>query len=158
MENLKGMTICFKVNPEQRVYGSENITNGYARPYGLPNIWLSEERVEREFVKLSWSKKKRLSEIILYFDSDLNRRISYQPSDTNVIPQIVRDYDVYYKTGNRYEKLQGVRGNHHRVNRIRVDSVETDGIKIEFLATNGCPRVGLYEIRVYESSSASVIE
>ncbi|HHY81308.1 MAG TPA: FAD-dependent oxidoreductase [Clostridiales bacterium] len=146
---LKTTTLCFRTKPEQDVYKAENIINGYARPYGLPNIWLSDDKVEGEFVSLSWPEKKSLSEIILYLDSDLNHRIHFRPADNNLIPEIVKDYNVYYKSGDSYTKLHEVRDNHHRVNRIDAKGVQTDEIKIEFLATNGCPRVGLYEVRVY---------
>ena len=144
----KDRTLCFRTVPEVNMYASENLTNGYARPYGLPNIWLSDEKAEGEFVTLSWTQKRRLSEMILFFDSDLNYR--FQPSENNVIPQIVRDYDIYCRTGNRYEKLREVRGNHQRMNRIPMDSMETDGVRVVFLATNGSSRIGLYEIRIYE--------
>jgi hypothetical protein len=145
---MEGQDIVFCTVPEVNMYASENLTNGYARPYGLPNIWLSDEKAEGEFVTLSWTQKRRLSEMILFFDSDLNYR--FQPSENNVIPQIVRDYDIYCRTGNRYEKLREVRGNHQRMNRIPMDSMETDGVRVVFLATNGSSRIGLYEIRIYE--------
>lgn len=146
--NLKG-TICFKVEPEQKVYGGENIINGYARPYGLPNIWFSKEGAEGQHVKLTWHEKKCIKEIILYFDSDLNFRIGFRPTLENVIPEIVKDYDIYCKTEAGYIKIKEIRNNHQRMNRILIDPIETNEIKIEFHATNGCPRVGLYEVRIY---------
>lgn len=140
---------CFKLIPEQQVYGPENINNGYARPYGLPNIWLSEDKIEGEYVVITLKEKTTINEIILYFDSDLNQRIDHWKRFNDVMPEIVKDYNIYFKNGNDYIKIQEVSGNYQRVNRIKLEEIETDEIKIIFKATNGGPRVGVYEIRVY---------
>lgn len=140
---------CFIMTPEQQIYGPENINNGYTRPYGLPNIWLSEDKIENEYVIISLKEKALISEVIIYFDSDFNQRIDHWRRSYDVIPEIVKDYDVYYKKDNDYIKLQEIRGNYQRVNRIGFKQIETDEIKLIFKAANGASRVGIYEIRVY---------
>ncbi len=145
-------TVCFKADPDHGIYSSSNVNNGYSRPYGLPNLWLSEKTNADqcgEYIRISWHEVKTINEIILYFDDDLNYRISYWPVENNVIPEVVRDYDILYKSGDEYRLLKSVRGNYKRVNNIKADSIQTGELKLVFHATNGFPRVGLYEVRVY---------
>jgi len=145
-------TACFKADPDNGIYGPAKVINGYSRPYGLPNLWLSDKTDPDncgECMTLSWHVDKTINEMILYFDDDLNYRISYWPVENNVIPELVRDYDVLYKIGDEYRLLESVRGNYKRVNNINADSIKTNELKLVIHATNGSPRVGVYEIRVY---------
>jgi hypothetical protein len=37
--------ICFKnISPAFDLFGSGNLTNGWTRPYGLPNLWISDDK------------------------------------------------------------------------------------------------------------------
>ncbi|AEE95927.1 FAD-dependent oxidoreductase [Mahella australiensis] len=141
--------LCFDIFPTQGVYEPENINNGYARPYGLPNLWLSDGKVDGEYVSINFDNVKNIHEIVLYFDSDFNQRLGYEPKDFDVMPTVIKDYDVYYKEGEAYNKLVEVRNNYQRVNRIEFDPIETDEVKIVFRATNGSLNAGLFEARVY---------
>lgn len=42
-----------------------------------------------------------------------------------------------------------VRDNHQRGNKLQFKTIETDGLRIEFLSTNGSPDVHLFDVRVY---------
>jgi hypothetical protein len=144
-------SICFRIENDADVYCGENINNGYARPYGQPNLWISNNRVEDEYVIVSLNEKKTIKEIILRFDPDLNRRLltSSANYDFNVISAIVKDYDVYYHNGTDFELLKEVRGNYCHANWLKFSLVYTDKVKIKFKATNGCSCAGVYEIRIY---------
>lgn len=141
---------CFKLLPgNPGVYGGENINNGYARPYGQPNLWISDRRAEGEWVKVLLKERQPLKRLQIRFDSDLNTRLSFHNKTFNFMSRLVRDYDVYGKKGEEYTLLKEVRGNYQRVNEISLEGVEADGLKIVFHATHGAPCVGIYEIRVY---------
>lgn len=142
---------CFQVTPDQDIYGASNITNGYHRPYGLPNLWASADRVTGEYVTLEFDGTEEIREICFTFDSNLDARINNieVEYEQNTIPEVVRDYAVYYLRDGKEYKLTEVTGNYQRVNRLTFDPVQADGIKVVFHKTNGASRVGLYEIRVY---------
>ncbi len=69
--------------------------------------------------------------------------------DQTVMPNLVKNYQVYCNDGKDWKKLTEVRDNHQRVNRLHFKKVETDKIRIEFYSTNGCPDIRLYEARLY---------
>ena len=143
-------SLCFKINPEQEVYGPDNINIGYARPYGLPNLWVSEDLEEKEWIEIDFGKPQPIRELILYFDSNFNFRLrNFERYEFNAMSTIVKDYRVYYEDQNKYRELTRVEGNYQRVNRLRFEEIKTNKIRIEFIATNGCPGVHLYEVRAY---------
>lgn len=149
-ESFDLWSLCFKINPEPEVYGPDNVNIGYARPYGLPNLWVSEDLEQKEWIEIDFGKSQSISELILYFDSDFNfKLINIKRYKFNLIPTIVRDYRVYYKEQDKYRELTRVEGNYQRVNKLRFKEVKTNKIKIEFVATNGCSGVHLYEVRAY---------
>ena len=144
-------SLCFRINPEQDVYGPDNVNLSYARPYGLPNLWVSEDREQKEWIEIDFDRPQSIRELILYFDSNFNftlRNIG-KKYNFNVIPTIVKDYRVYYKDQDKYRELARVEDNYQRVNKLRVKQVRTNKIKIEFLATNGHSGIHIYEVRAY---------
>jgi len=155
----KTNSICFKLSPEQEIYRADNINNGYARPYGLPNLWISEDiqRKGKEWIEIDFDKMQSISELNLYFDSDLNFRLDSVNINAarkinhefNAISSIVKDYCVYYSDQGKYKELTRVEDNYQRVNRLCFKKIKTNKIKIEFTATNGCAAVHLYEVRAY---------
>jgi len=153
----KSSSLCFKLSPEQEIYRADNINNGYARPYGLPNLWISEDlnRKGKEWVEIDFGKLESISELDLYFDSDLDFRLininneDMPPYEFNAIPSIVKNYCVYYSDQGKYKELTRVEDNYQRVNRLYFEKIRTNKIRIEFTATNGCSAVHLYEVRAY---------
>lgn len=142
-------TPCFTVSPEQSVYYVENITNGYSRPYGWPNLWVGKS-CENEYVELDFGKVISASEIDLVFNSDLNFRIrNVKPYDFGEMPEIIADYDVLYMHEGVWKTLKEVRGNYQRSNRFKFEPKEMERLKIRFIRTNGCEFASLYSISVY---------
>jgi len=143
--------LCFKIDPVQDVFGPDNIKNGHARPFGLPNVWVSDGMDKSEWIEIEFDQPQSVSSLILYFDSNLDceifnigRRIGM-----NTMPAIVKDYRVLFQHQNQFRKITEVRDNHQRLNKLQFKTVETDKIRIEFLATNGSPDVHLFDVRVY---------
>lgn len=143
-------TFCFTLSQEEDIYGARNIHNGYIRPYGLPNLWISDNKIEGEYVQIDFKREKEIRKITMTFDSDLDMWLwNTKYHDSNAISSVVRDYTVYYKTNGGYEKLTEVKGNFQRVNRLRFDPIRTEEIKIVFQATHGSPCTGVYAMDVY---------
>ncbi len=144
--------ICFKTNPEQGAYRPENVGNGYLRPFGLPNLWISEDMGPHgECLSFDFPKPTPIREITLYFNADLDKPLNnLMPSYLNVFPETVRDYSIYSRSGDSLHKLLDVQGNYQRFRRHRLDTpVEADGLKILFKATNGDPKVQVFQVNIY---------
>ena len=178
-----GKNICFKTDPVQNVYDCSNINNGFSRPYGLPNVWISEDNQQEEELNISFAEPTKISELRLYFDPDYN--IDYHPyshtvpgliagklaegekhvehglySDLihlgsseimgqNVVPTLIKDYNVYLRVNGEWTEIAKIRNNYQKVNIIKYDTLKADQIKIKLLKTNGVSNYHIFEIRAY---------
>ena len=140
--------LCFRVSCEKSVFGAENVTNGYTRPYQLSNIWHSDGK-ENQWLKLSWDEPQRISKLTLFFDSNLNRFCrSADKDNVDLFYRMVKDYAVYYKDADGKKRLlYEINGNFQRVNELHFAPVDTDTIFVEFRETHGQGFFSVYEIR-----------
>lgn len=145
--------LCFDVSCEEKIFGAENLTNGYSRPYRMSNLWHSAKK-ENQWVQLQWEKKQQIAKLVLYFDSNLNRFCrSADKDNVDLFYRMVKDYVVYYKDadGNR-QLLCEVKDNFQRINELCFAPVNTDAIYVELKQTHGQEFFSIYEIRCYEAS------
>ena len=126
--------------PKQDIFRPENVLNGFSRPYGHMNMWLSES-VDGQNITLSCGKLERVEQIHLIFDNSLDSDLAFVIS-----PRVVKDYDVILttKTG---EKTISVRNNYQRQNILDIHQ-EISQVRIEFLNTFGQEKsIGIYAIK-----------
>lgn len=57
----------------RHLYAPSALTSGYNRPYGSPNVWISDRLPA--VVELNWEKTQILTQVTLTFDPDLSREI-----------------------------------------------------------------------------------
>lgn len=109
--------LCFKISPVQEVYSPENISNGYSRPYGLPNCWVSNGSEKTEWVEMAFDQPQTIDTLILYLDSNLDCQVwnVRREQDETVMPTLAKNYRVYCNDGKDWKKLTEVRDNHQRV-------------------------------------------
>jgi len=139
-------TYCFKTEPRMYPYGPENVINGFARPEGWPNIWISDPRQPpHQQLMLRFPKKRRFSSIHLTFNVGLNRT---WPRDES-ITSCVKSYQVFIWSKRRWRKIieEGNNLCRHRVHGF--EPASSDRIKLKILETHGSPSAELFEIRVY---------
>ena len=142
--------LCFHTDCEEETFGAENLCNGFTRPYMGSNIWHSADQKEQEIV-LHWEKPQSISQLKLFFDSNLNRFCRSAETDyTDLFYRMVKDYNVCYKAADgTLQTLCEVRDNIQRVNELNFDAVSTDEIRILLQDTHGQPFYSVYEIRCY---------
>ncbi|OAS20729.1 hypothetical protein A8708_17910 [Paenibacillus oryzisoli] len=144
-----GKSICFKdVLPAQNMYNPENVVNGYSRPYGLPNGWISERTEGREWLELSLASPKSLDEIHLVFNSQLDLEHFDDP-----IEPLMQDYDVTLTFEDGTEKGISIRGNYQTLNKHRVDAQHVTRIRIDFCATYGSPYHEVFAVKLFAPSN-----
>ena len=142
--------LCFRVDCEEEIFGPENLHNGYTRPFAGSNIWHSANQKDQEIV-LRWEKPQSISQIKLFFDSNLNRFCRSAETDyTDLFYRMVKDYTVCYKAEDgSMRTLWEVRDNFQRVNELNFEAISTDELRIALLDTHGQPFYSVYEIRCY---------
>ena len=101
--------------------------------------------------------QKSIQELRLTFDTDLSHEI--QPSlirnvrkrQVKYLPlELISDYNVDLLLNGHTVSHHEIRENGQRLNRIRLDGIVCDEIRITVLKTYGCPNARIFEIRVYE--------
>ena len=125
-----------------------------SRPECWPNAWLSDPGAPfPQCLDLEFGEARDIGTVQLTFDSDLDESIRRWPPNgifgRGVVPQLVRDYTLYYRDGRGWVPLLSVHGNYQRHRVHRVGQVETDRLRVEVLATNGAPSARIFEVRVY---------
>lgn len=136
-------THCFRTNPPLRPFGSQNINNGFARPDGWTNLWVSEFGLP-QWVELKLDKPHALGTIILTFDTSLNSVL------TDELPaEVVEDADVLCSDDGRWLKVAELRGNYQRRVVLDIEPVETDTVRVVVLKARGIDQARIYEIRLY---------
>ncbi len=137
--------VCFRaIAPAQRLYGPENLVNGYSRPYGLPNLWISRDDGTEQSVTLEYAVPKRIRELQLVFDT----RLEYD-NFTEPMPELVRDYRVEITGADGAVETIDERDNERRVRRHPVGGRNVRSVRIVLKSTYGAPDRRLYAVRLY---------
>lgn len=144
------------INYETDIYAAHNLNNGYIRNYGHPNLWLSEASDKQPEILIQLEKTSQLSRVELIFDNlcddDAYDTLECVYKD-NVWKQIVKDYDIYGYTEDKWYLLTSIRGNYQRKNIITIPPNHYKQLKIKLLATNEARNVkgryGIYDIAIF---------
>lgn len=141
---------------------AEKVINGVSRnENGEINCWESNGiGKDGEYIELSWSNEKRVSEIRLTFDSNLSKPKKITLSAKRMAEQqigvpieLVKDYKVILSNGGVCVGTKTIQGNYQRQNILFFDnSPVCDSVKIQIDSTNGYENAKVYEIRVYDNA------
>lgn len=148
--------LCLRSPDQTDAYAADRVVGGYARPYGGPQMWVSD-RLEvdpQPWLELAWSAAQRVSEIVIIFDDDVNEdliNLHHHRTPFDVLPTLVRDYRVEARVDGTWTTVAEVSGNRQRRrNHWLPDPVHTDGIRVVVEETNGAPTARVISVRAYE--------
>ena len=123
-----------------------------------PHQWRARMAPGGQWIQLAWDKPQSIRSVQITFDSGFQRELTLTSSDginRGIIrapqPETVKDYSLLGRRPGRpdFEKLAEVAGNHQRLNRITLEPVEVDAIRLHVHATNGDDYARVFEIRCY---------
>jgi len=138
-------THCLRASPASRPFEPENVVDGFARPEGWPNLWVSDPAQPLpQSLTLDFGASRTIAAVYLTFDTNLNRLVEFGPA-----PECVRDYVLLAEREGEWMELARVSGNHHRRRIHRFEPVQTAKLRLDILATHGVPTARVYEVRAY---------
>lgn len=147
--------LCLKVTPNTEAYTAKHVTDGYIRPFAGPHLWVSEEMNvgKPEWIQLEWKEEKRIAEIHLTFNDDVNEdliNLHHHRTNFDAIPEVVRSYRIEALIQEEWVEIAGERDNHKR-KRVHMlgREIASKQIRLWIDGTNGGPRAEVAEIRVY---------
>jgi hypothetical protein len=151
-QSINRRNFAFKVDKTD-AYSISKITNGYVRPYGGPNMWVTNFKNKPEEIYLTWSSSQNIKQLNITFNDDVNEDIinlHHHKTYFEQVPELIKSFRVYYLNGNQWQLLWQCDDNRQRHIVKKLDqTIETKQLKLELLQTNGSQQISLNEIRVY---------
>ena len=153
MKPLMRKAFCFRVAPATEAFVAANVVNGYPRPYGLPNLWVSGLLQSQEWLQLEWNRKHVIKRVAITFNDDVNENLNNLHkwiTPSRVMPELVKDYRIEAYVEGEWRQIAMVTGNRRR-RRVHVleEAIDTDKLRLVMAATNGALRAEVFEVRVY---------
>lgn len=151
-QKINRQNLVFKTE-SKTIYQPEKIQNGFVRPFGDPNIWVSSlESSQEEILTFSWEAPVTLTEVAITFNDDVNEdlvNLHHHRTNFDVIPEIIKDYEIWLSIDGKDVLVEKVRNNRvrHRVHQFSKQSA--DKLVVKLLETNGSRFKSLYEVRAY---------
>lgn len=152
---------CLRLSEADRCYRPEAVADGYSRPWGGSNGWISA-REERPYISLHWQEPVSVQEVVIFLNPDLSRELNssraakwddhhmFAPR-TGMPPELVREAVLYgITTEGKRQVLAKWQDNWKRRLHIHLDTAVTvSGLRLEIISTYGAERAEVFEINVF---------
>lgn len=155
MKRLVRKPFCFAV--ETGAYSPDKVINGYVRPFGGPQLWVSEPIANgrEEWVEVNLPEPVDIREIHLTFNDDVNEdliNLHHHETPFLIIPELVKSYELQAYINEEWERFAG---DSHNLTRKKIHRLEnpihSKRIRVIIKETHGGDRAEVYEIRLYDS-------
>ncbi|KGP78873.1 MULTISPECIES: FAD-dependent oxidoreductase [unclassified Paenibacillus] len=154
MKGLVRKPFCFAV--ETGAYLPDKVINGYVRPFGGPQLWVSEPITNdrEEWIEVKLPEPVDIREIHLTFNDDVNEdliNLHHHETPFLIIPEMVKTYEVQAYINGEWETLAGDSHNSARKKIHRLENpIQSDRIRVVINETHGGDRAEVIEIRLYD--------
>ncbi|WP_408892088.1 FAD-dependent oxidoreductase [Paenibacillus taichungensis] len=155
MKRLVRKPFCFAV--ETGAYSPDKVINGYVRPFGGPQLWVSEPIANgrEEWIEVRLPEPVDIREIHLTFNDDVNEdliNLHHHETPFLVIPELVKSYEVQAYINGEWVRFAGDSHNLTRKKIHRLENpIQSTRIRVIIKETHGGDRAEVYEIRLYDS-------
>ena len=156
-ETLHGSGICFRASAATEAFRPEHVRGGYARPYGGPNMWVSEPVSEdpQPRIELTWSSPQTVRHVDVIFDDDVNEdliNLHHHRTEAEVMPTLVRNARLETQVGGTWRVLARVEENRRRRWSVDVDPAQQiENLRLVVEDTNGADEARVVAIRAYSA-------
>jgi hypothetical protein len=147
--------LCIRLG-DTSAYAPRQVIGGYARPYGGPNLWSSEDLAwdPNPWLELAWSSPVELSEVVVVLDDDVQEdliNLHHHRTPFECLPTLLADYDLEVRNGDGpWEPVAQVTGNHHRTQHHHLETaVRVTHLRLIARRTNGASRAHVVSLRAY---------
>ncbi len=134
-------------------YSKEQITNGYKRPFGSPNVWVSKLGSKKtEVLCFNWETPQTISEVLLTLNDDVNEdlvNLHHHRTAFDIIPELIKDYEIWALVDGERVRLAKEEDNRSRQKNHLFRKVKTKQLELHLHQTNGSNFKSLYEVRIY---------
>jgi hypothetical protein len=151
--SLVRKSFCFTVHSPTLAYEADKIINGLRRPYGGPNMWVSERLDREQWLELKWEEPVELRELHIVFNDEVNEdliNLHHHKTPYAIMPELVKRYRIEAMIEGEWAILFSIDNNRKR-RRVHVlpEAQRTDRVRLLAEASNGSSYAEVIEIRVY---------
>ncbi|MVA74442.1 FAD-dependent oxidoreductase [Auraticoccus sp. F435] len=112
-------SLCFRLGDDVEAYAPAKALGGYARPWGGPQTWVSQDRRHdpEPWLAVRWDAPVPVSSVELVLDDSLDIdliNLHHHRTEPEVMPDLLTDYRVEAEVDGRWEVLAQVTGNRRR--------------------------------------------
>ncbi|MFP4976993.1 FAD-dependent oxidoreductase [Paenibacillus sp. CN-4] len=146
---------CFRLGNPSEAYLPRQAVNGYRRPYGGPNMWLSAPMLpgQAEWLRLDWEEAQTVAQVQLVFNDDVNEdlvNLHHHRTPFRVMPELVKSYRLEALVGENWIPVaEGTDNRRRKAVHVLEQPVRTSSLRLVIEETNGSRHAELIEIRVY---------
>ena len=144
-----GKNFAVTLDPPLTMFGTENLTNGFARPTNQPNAWVASFADASPTLHLAWPTPQRIARIELAFDTDFDHPMEsvLMGHPERVMPFCVQRFEIRDDAG---RVLYRSGDNHQSRCAIHLQTpVVTEQLTITLCAPSAQVPAALFEIRCY---------
>ena len=141
-----GQNLAFSISPAIELYNSENLCNGFVRPYIGTNAWAAALNDAQPKIALEWDEVKEINSIKLFFDTDYDHAMesSLMGHPESVMPFCAKSYTISDQNGN---VIYETKANHQTINAIVLpETIKTNKLIIKFEPSSIEVPVSVFEI------------
>ncbi|RUS42819.1 FAD-dependent oxidoreductase [Cohnella sp. AR92] len=155
MKKLVRKPFCFRVSSPTKAYEPAKAVGGYKRPYGGPQLWVSEPIAQagEPWLELSWEREIPLRELRVTWNDDVNEdliNLHHHRTPFEIIPELAKTYRVEARLAGEWQSIASAKANRRRTVRHVLDtSMRADAVRIVVEETNGAACAEVVEVRVY---------
>lgn len=145
----QGQNLGMNISPVIDLYKKDNIINGYTRPVTGTNAWAASLDDKNPQLTFSWDKPQKISEVILYFDTDFDHAMEsvQMGHPENVMPFCIRNYTLKDDKGNIIAKINN---NYQTINKIELGGISTEKLILELESTSENIPCSLFQVLIKE--------
>ena len=141
-----GENIAFRrVLPDENLYAAENVTNGFSRPVGVPNMWSAQSNCE-EYLHFSFPDAVSICETQIVFNGQ------FWKNDLNVgelMDQLIPSFDIIYLLKGSIVRRTEVRENYQPLYKEAVPEIACDSVHMVFHTTQGSPFIEVFSVKFF---------
>ena len=159
---FKYMTaLTVRLTPAAMPFSAENVNNGFAWPYGMPNLWVSDPTLPLpQGITLDFGAVRRFNSAVVTFDTNLKATYHAMPG-YHRSHTCAKDWRLLAQVDGKWKTVYEESGNYLRRRKVVFDAIEASRIRLEVIRTNSVPErdpagegrsARVYEIRVYDTT------
>ncbi len=144
----EGRNLALTIDPPLEWFLPKQITHGPARPTTAANAWVADPTDPRPQLHLTWPKPISIGRVIIEFDADWDHPMEsvLMTHPEEVVPFLVRDFELLDDAGNSLLKIQG---NHSaRFEHVFESKPSISKLYLSIHATHGTP-AAVFRVRVF---------